>query len=313
MAGRPHRGCRAPAQTRRDLKDGGPAPLHSYLSAAGRTVTGTTPIKPWVTPDAPIATPWVSTPGLLTARCTTNQHATFLEVTVNGDPTDPRVDDIVGDLGLPGKPVPNWGLHLVDVNISMGNLLDIVGQQAQAYSGREVARKDLPDFNLGDSSVGTSTRARCRRASPIAPSAGRSWPAGLDGRRRERNARARAGRSAARRRRRQRRPLRHPVWRGQGPRPGSGRGPCPAGCRRVRRRAVARRRPTGLGRCRRRRAHARPELQPRSALVARSIRRRRSRGTCFAFWQGGSAATTRCSVQRASNGSVSSIWRWSTT
>jgi hypothetical protein len=129
--------CTNPANLKDGGKDGGPTPLHSYLSAAGRTVTGTTPIKPWVTPDAPIATPWVSTPGLLTARCTTNQHATFLEVTVNGNPNDPRVDDIVGDLGLPGKPIPNWGLHLVDVNISMGNLLDTLGQQARAYSGRQ--------------------------------------------------------------------------------------------------------------------------------------------------------------------------------
>ena len=111
--------------------------LRSYLSAAGRTITGTTPSKSWVVPETPITTPWVSTPGLLTARCTTNQYATFLEVTVNGNPNDPRIDDIVGDIGLPGKPIPNWGLHLVDVNISMGDLLDIVGQQARAFSGRK--------------------------------------------------------------------------------------------------------------------------------------------------------------------------------
>ncbi len=125
--------CTNPAS----LKDGQPAPLRSYLSAAGRTITGTTPSKPWVVPETPITTPWVSTPGLLTARCTTNQHATFLEVTVNGNPSDPRVDDIVGDLGLPGKPIPSWGLHLVDVNISMGDLLDIVGQPAGTFRGRK--------------------------------------------------------------------------------------------------------------------------------------------------------------------------------
>ena len=124
--------CTNPAS----LKDGASAPLHSYLSASGRTITGPTAPKPWVTPDRPIDTPWVSVPGLLTGRCTTNQYATFLEVTVNGDPADPRVDDIVGDIGQPGRPIATWGLHLVDVNISMGNLIDIVGLQTRAYSGK---------------------------------------------------------------------------------------------------------------------------------------------------------------------------------
>jgi hypothetical protein len=40
------------------------------------------------------------------------------------------VDDIVGDL------TPQWGLHLVDMNIAMGNLVDIVGQQSKAYLAR---------------------------------------------------------------------------------------------------------------------------------------------------------------------------------
>jgi hypothetical protein len=98
------------------------------LSSTGRTITGTTPPKPWVDPPQPIETPWVSVPGLLTAKCASNDNASgYLEVTVNGSAADPRVDDIVGDLA------PNWGLHLVDMNIAMGNLVDIVGQQAKAY------------------------------------------------------------------------------------------------------------------------------------------------------------------------------------
>jgi hypothetical protein len=108
------------------------APLHAYLAAAGRTITGTTPPKPWVTPEQKIETPWVSVPGLLTAKCATNEFATYLELTVHGNPADPRADDITGDLGG-AKPLANWGMHLVDVNLAMGNLLDIVGQQARVY------------------------------------------------------------------------------------------------------------------------------------------------------------------------------------
>ncbi|OFW46370.1 MAG: lysophospholipase [Acidobacteria bacterium RIFCSPLOWO2_12_FULL_67_14b] len=113
----------------------GPAPLRAYLSNSGRTITGTAAIKPWAA-DKTVDTPWVSVPGLLTARCAANENATYLEITVNGNPADPRVDDITGDLGAVGKALANWGLHLVDVNLAMGNLLDLVAQQSKAYAAR---------------------------------------------------------------------------------------------------------------------------------------------------------------------------------
>jgi hypothetical protein len=113
---------------------GGSGELHAYLDRSGRTITSTTPAKPWVTPEPPIETPWVSVPGLLTAKCASNDNASgYLEVTVHGDPADPRVDDIVGDIGTGGNVLANWGLHLIDVNLSMGNLIDIVSQQTKAY------------------------------------------------------------------------------------------------------------------------------------------------------------------------------------
>ena len=120
---------------------GGSGELHSYLSADGRTITGTTKTKPWVVPEQPIATPWVSVPGLLTAKCASNENASgYLEVTVHGDPADPRVDDIIGDIGVGANVAANWGLHLIDVNLSMGNLVDIVGQQAKAYAAKGRAK-----------------------------------------------------------------------------------------------------------------------------------------------------------------------------
>ena len=94
--------------------------------------------KPWAT-DKTVDTPFVSVPGLLTAECKTNEFATYLEIKVNGDPADPRVDDITGDLGAAGKPLANWGLHLIDVNLAMGNLLDLVEAQSKAYRSRRYA------------------------------------------------------------------------------------------------------------------------------------------------------------------------------
>jgi DUF3089 family protein len=115
---------------------GGSGVLHAYLSTDGRTIVGTTPPKPWVSPERPVATPWVSVPGLLTAECKSNEHATYLEVTVHGDPTDPRTDDIIGDLGTADRIQADWGLHLVDINVAMGNLVEIVAEQAKAWAAR---------------------------------------------------------------------------------------------------------------------------------------------------------------------------------
>ena len=52
---------------------------------------------------------------------------------MHGDPADPRTDDIAGDVVTNGQVNASWGLHLIDVNLAMGNLLDIVHEQAKAY------------------------------------------------------------------------------------------------------------------------------------------------------------------------------------
>lgn len=74
----------------------------------------------------------------MTAACASNDNASgYLEITVHGDPAGPRTDDIIGDIGTGPNVAANWGLHLVDVNLTMGNLLDIVGQQAKAHSRKK--------------------------------------------------------------------------------------------------------------------------------------------------------------------------------
>lgn len=74
-----------------------------------------------------ISTPFVSTPGLVSVACRSTEGFNYLELTVHGDPTDPRVDDIGGDL------TPQWGMHLQDVNVVMGNIVDLVTQQSGAF------------------------------------------------------------------------------------------------------------------------------------------------------------------------------------
>jgi hypothetical protein len=113
---------------------GGSGELHAYLSASGRSIVGSAAEpRPWVTPARPIDTPYVSVPGLLTAQCVANDKGSYLEITVHGNPADPRTDDIAGDVLTNGEVNASWGLHLIDVNVAMGNLVDVVRQQGKAY------------------------------------------------------------------------------------------------------------------------------------------------------------------------------------
>src|SRR6185503_9918578 len=89
---------------------GGKGTLHSYLSSAGRGNGSSVEPRPWVAPPQPISTPFVSVPGLLTAECVSNEKGSYLEVTVHGNPSDPRTDDIVGDVVVGGQVQPDWGL-----------------------------------------------------------------------------------------------------------------------------------------------------------------------------------------------------------
>ncbi len=120
---------------------GGSGALHAYLGA-GPTITSTAAPPPaWVTPapSKPIDTAFVSVPGLLSAECVADEHGSYLAIKVNADPKDPRTDDISGDVITNGAKQPQWGLHLIDANLTMGNLVDLVAAQRKAYLARPAA------------------------------------------------------------------------------------------------------------------------------------------------------------------------------
>jgi pimeloyl-ACP methyl ester carboxylesterase len=115
---------------------GGSAPLHSYFS--DRTIMGTA-MRPATTWDkaAAVTTPFVELPGLVSGECVSQGGFDYLAVTVHPDPADPRTDDIPGDLLAMGVRVKDWGLHLVDVNLTIGDLVSVVGTQSQAYQAKK--------------------------------------------------------------------------------------------------------------------------------------------------------------------------------
>jgi hypothetical protein len=113
---------------------GGAGPLHAYMTNSEQIVADAARKGPEWVKDKPIKTPFVSVPGLLSAECkTTADGFNYLSVHINADPADPRTDDIAGDVVVFGQVQKNWGLHLIDVNLAMGNLVDLVGSQGGAW------------------------------------------------------------------------------------------------------------------------------------------------------------------------------------
>jgi hypothetical protein len=106
---------------------GGEAALDGYFDAAGGTGLPLGPSQPWTVGGRPIATPMVRVVGLLKGQCSSNAFASYLEVSVERGPDSPASRDIQGDLAEP------LGLHLVDMEVAMGNLIDLVRQQARSY------------------------------------------------------------------------------------------------------------------------------------------------------------------------------------
>jgi hypothetical protein len=109
---------------------GGPGALVSYFDARGTSQLIGRAFHPFAADVAhppEISTPFVALPGLVSAACVDAGSISYLELTVHPDP-GPRVDDIGGDL------TAQWGMHLVDMNVALGNLVDLVGQQAKAWA-----------------------------------------------------------------------------------------------------------------------------------------------------------------------------------
>ena len=69
----------------------------------------------------------MSYPNLYRAQCESSGGATWLQETDIAGPKDTRpvVQPVLG---------PKWGLHLDDVNLALGNLVQIVRDESVAYA-----------------------------------------------------------------------------------------------------------------------------------------------------------------------------------
>jgi hypothetical protein len=74
-----------------------------------------------------VKTPYVGFPGEFSAECRTSGDATYLLVKKATGSSDVRP-------GLPAVMKPQWGLHVLDVNLALGNLVELVAGQTSAYT-----------------------------------------------------------------------------------------------------------------------------------------------------------------------------------
>jgi hypothetical protein len=63
----------------------------------------------------------------------TDEHGSYLAVTLHPTEGAARTNDISGDVVVNGQVLQDWGLHLIDANLTMGNLVAIVGDETKAY------------------------------------------------------------------------------------------------------------------------------------------------------------------------------------
>jgi len=106
----------------------GAGPLLRYES--------TTPLPGFTAPSGP--TPWVSMPGQYTAECKHVNGASWLQLNYVGPSGDPR-EKVTEPLG------PEWGTHLQDVNVALGNLVAMTALQSATYQA-ETALSPPPVF-----------------------------------------------------------------------------------------------------------------------------------------------------------------------
>jgi hypothetical protein len=105
---------------------GGPGTLQALFPVRENLLGQPTTSGAWGSRAQAISTTFLAWPPL-SAECVEAGGASYLSVNLPAE--------VPGDVVSNGQVLRNWGLHLVDANIAMGNLVQIVQQQARAHAG----------------------------------------------------------------------------------------------------------------------------------------------------------------------------------
>ena len=129
--------------------DGSAGQLSAYLPAGRALFDDMAPPPVWsAAATTPVETPFVALPGLISGKCVEQGGFSYLAITVTPDLADPRADTINGDVVVNGAVRPLWGLHLIDMHLTLGNLVNVVATQSAEWRSVQTRGSALPpDFH----------------------------------------------------------------------------------------------------------------------------------------------------------------------
>ena len=79
-----------------------------------------------------LGTTFVENPGLISAACTSVGDRTFLAISIK--PEGVGAATLTRVLTAMASRAPGWGLHALDINLALGDLVEIVGRQGKAWA-----------------------------------------------------------------------------------------------------------------------------------------------------------------------------------
>ncbi len=126
-------GCTNPARL-----EGGAAPLDPILGFPwwrGGVAQFAQPAV-WTANGVPVPTRFVRTPGLLSGECVMRGGFSYLAVRVTPGAATDLDDAVAGAAAIGDGDYPDWGFHVVDLQIVEGDLIGLVRRQGQAWYGR---------------------------------------------------------------------------------------------------------------------------------------------------------------------------------
>src|SRR6185369_7066224 len=107
--------------------------LRAFMPGVGNLLGQQPTLADWKQMATSAGTTFVEVPGMMKAGCVKDGPNSYLALSFDSAQRGVRPQDIPGDIVANGHVFDDWGLHLIDMNIVMGNLLETVRRQGAAF------------------------------------------------------------------------------------------------------------------------------------------------------------------------------------
>ncbi len=113
---------------------GNPVPLHAVFPSRSVSFDLSGAEILWSSKGLQPKTNFVALPGLYTGQCKTLNGANVLAVSLNPATPGGRIADPGGDVKFGASVAADWGLHLIDMNLVLDDLVALVDSQSKAWN-----------------------------------------------------------------------------------------------------------------------------------------------------------------------------------